>query len=303
MKKKIIYPSLIAVTFLIFLINNLQSQTPFTTRETAKTIGKKHLEASLFLPLRYGIGKKTELYTKPIVIWKLPHIGIKQNWFSKNQSRNGTSFKDKAWYISTVHSFNYPTMLLKFEEKYRIKNFIKSDSKPIPHIFSFKNELRISTILKSRSSCDYENYLLTLRLGHQFAIESDKSEIKPIKEHIFYRETAIYHDTAVWYVGLDLNTHLTNRINWLIDLDFYSIGYKINDWSIEHKGMIYWLMGRKKRIRAFVGYKLIYGTIHSETSFKFYPLFDIQYLFRSKKHEEGLFEPGIYEPYDDRKRR
>ncbi len=277
----------------------LSAQMPFQTRETAKTLPHKHFEISVIQPTRYGVGKKTELMANPFIIWKHPNLGVKHLWYHKKPAKSDKFLSSRGIYFSTLHTANYPTMSLKFIQNRNIRNYIPAYSE-IPQIIALKNELRISTLLKRSTSCEPSNFVITYRLGIQNAFEFGNNTFVPINQYILYRETEIYKDTFIWYTGFDIDGRITNKINFIADLDFYAANFKVNDWSVEHKAFIYWNAGRKKRLLFDLGYKVAIGSLNNKLRFFIFPVFDVLFLFKPGGRQKGLFENGVYDPYEDR---
>ena len=278
MFQKIIRPSLI----LIFIFSHLQLSAQFElwTVGTGKTIHEGNLEVSIFRPARYGITRTLEVSAHPLAFFVLPHAQVKKNWYDREIS------------VATIHGLNYPTIFLNIVRKRNNENLIPIDS-VVPQLFAFKNEVIVSKMLKEATSCEAGNYLLSLKLGFQFALKFGNSTLPYIEKPIIFQRTSIYHDKLLWYVGADLDAHLNSFINYSVDVDFLSIGFDIEDWAIEHKGMIMWKFTNS--LMALIGYKISYGTYHGNPGIGIYPMADISwtYKFKLKKEKQlNLFQNG-----------
>jgi hypothetical protein len=269
------------VCFLFFLICPLSvhSQMELLTVGTAKTIPHGFLEISLFRPARYGLTKTLELSAQPLIFPIFPNAQIKKNWY------------DKKFSIATVHGINYPTWLLNMVRKRDRKDLIPRDSL-VPQLFVFKNEVIGSTMLKKATSCEAANYFLSVKLGTQFALKFKKSTLPDIEKPVIYPRTSVYHNTLLWYVGVDLDAHLNEFINYCVDIDFLSVGLKIDDWAIEHKGML--MMKLTKSLMVLAGYKVSYGTMPSGNKFGIYPMVDISWTYEFKKVKAKQLD--LYDP-------
>ena len=255
---------------LILIINsslNLFSQLKLWTVGTAKTITEGRLEINAFRHSRYGLTKSIELSTQPFSFLFLPNIQLKKTWYDKSIS------------VATVHGLNYPTMFLNFTRKRNRNDLIPIDS-IVPNLFVIKNEVIVSKMLKKASSCEAENYLLSLKLGVQFALKFGESTLPIIEKPIIYQRTSVYHDKLLWYVGADLDGHLNDFLNFSTDIDFLSVGKGIDDFAIEHKGLI--LMGLTNSLTATAGYKISYGSYPSGNKFFICPLIDISWTYNFK---------------------
>ncbi len=270
--------------FIIFLFQ-VQSfaQMEFWTVGTGKTIPEKKLEVSLFRPARYGLTKTLEISAQPWAFFVLPNGQVKKNWYDRKIS------------IASVHGLNYPTMFLNMVRKRDNEDYIPEEVK-VPQLFVIKNEVIASKMLQEGGgTCERpENYLLSLKLGVQFALNFGESTLTHIYKPIIYHRTEVYHKKVLWYVGADLDAHLNGFINYSVDVDFLSVGF-IDDWAIEHKGLV--MTKITSSLMVAVGYKLSYGTYQEGrgAGFGIYPLADISWTYRFKKRKEkqlNLFKDG-----------
>ena len=269
----------IFIIFLILLISFPSSaQLEIWTVGTAKTIYKGYLEVSLFRPARYGITKSLEVSAQPFVFPIFPNAQLKKNWY------------DKEIAIATVHGVNYPTIALNLQRKRNKADWIPIDS-VVPQLIVIKNEVIVSKMLKPATSCDAPNYNLSLKAGIQFALKYKKSTLPLIEKPIIYQRTSVYHDQILWYVGADLDAHLNEVINYSVDIDFLSVGMGIDDWAVEHKGLL--MMKITKSLLVVAGYKVSFGTYPDKNRFGIYPLADISWTYKFKdvkKNELDLFK-------------
>ncbi len=245
---------------------------------TAKTIPKGFLEVSVFRPARYGLTKTLEVSAQPIAFFVIPNAQIKKNWY------------DKKFSIATVHGINYPTFLLKIASNHR--EDIVPHNTTVPQLFVFKNEVIGSIMLKEKTSCEAANNFLSVKIGTQFALKFGKSTLPDIEKPVLYPRTSVYQDTLLWYVGVDLDAHLNEFINYSVDADFLSVGLTIGDWAIEHKGIL--MMKLTNSLMVLAGYKLSYGTMPNGSKFGIYPMADISwtYVFKKAKGKQlDLFDP------------
>jgi len=246
---------------------------------TAKTIPQGHLEISILRPARYGLTKSIELSAQPIIFPVFPNAQLKKNWY------------DGKFSIASVHGINYPSLFLKLAKRDKPDAIIPRDS-VVPQLFMIKNEIIGSIMLKERTSCEAANYFLSVKIGTQFALKFGESTLPNIEKPILYPRTSIYHDTLLWYVGVDLDAHLNEMINYSVDIDFLSVGLKIGDWAIEHKGIL--MLKLTNSLVAMAGYKISYGTMPSKNKFGIYPIADISWTYRFKtvkSKQLDLFDP------------
>ncbi len=273
---------LIAVFLFSLSSLGLLAQYEIWTVGTASTIPEGHLDVSVFRPARYGISKTLEVSAQPFIFPILPNGQVKKTWYKKE------------FVFATVHGINYPSMFLNMVRKRDNPELIPIDS-VVPQFFTIKNEVIVSKILKKASTCEAENFVLSLKLGIQFAFQFGENTLPQIEKPIIYPRTYIYHKEILWYVGADIDGHLNSFINFSADLDFLSIGLGIDDFAIEHKGLL--VMPLTESLMILGGYKISYGTYPSGSNFAIYPMLDLswKYIFKYRKaKQKGLFEDKMF---------
>lgn len=288
MKKLLIF------ALLFFVTGFVKSQIPFQSRPTAFTIDKREFEISLFSPTRYGVGKKTEVFSSIFADWKLPNAGVKHLWYKKPSKNDNGFFRERDIFFGTVHNIDYPTMLFKSIQDHK-PDYI-SDTCTVPNVITLRNELRVSFLLKKRTSCNPSNFLFTLRTGikNSFKIKKDAT-MPPVDKMIWYRETVVCLDTIVWFAGVDLDFHIGDYFNMLVDCDFYSVDWGVKDFSVENKIFLYAYFGMRRRVMIEAGVKFAYGTIYSENKFLALPMIDFSYFWKlKKKRDRGLFPENMF---------
>lgn len=262
--------------FLFFLNISLSfGQKNIWTVGTAKTLPKKQFDLPIFQPCRYGLTETLEISTHPILFFIQPNIALKKQWF-----------KWKDIIFSTKHGFHYPTFMFSVLKETDTNGKLP-DTTQIPNIFAFRNEILMSRFLVSPTTCTPANYLLTLKIGHQFAIEKGSSTLPSFDETLLYRRTSIYlPDSSFWYIGLDLDWNYSKKKSFSADLDYFSIG---DFYELQHKFLI--IFHRKKNFSIIAGYQLTYGDYPDGNGFFLMPLVDFMWKFnRPKKREKGLFK-------------
>ena len=271
---------------IIFLFSvssiSLSAQYEIWTVGTASTIPEGHLDVSVFRPARYGISKTFEVSAQPFIFPILPNGQVKKTWYKKE------------FVFASVHGINYPTMFLNILRKRDKADYIPIDS-IVPQLFAIKNEVIVSKILKKATTCEAENFLLSLKLGIQFAFQFGDNTLPQIEKPIIYPRSYIYHKEILWYVGADLDGHLNSFINFSADVDFLSMGLGINDFAIEHKGML--MIALTEKLMILGGYKLSYGSYPSSVKFGIYPMIDLswKYIFKYRKaKQKDLFEEKMF---------
>lgn len=277
---------LILMILLAACVLPLEAQVPFQSRPTACNIPKNNFEISLLSPSRYGVGKKTELFSTIFTDWKLPNLGVKQLWYVKPKKDDHGFFRSRDIYFGTVHNLDYPQMFFKQVQKTK-PDFI-SPEYIVPQVITMRNEARMSLFLKRKTLCDPANFLFTLRAGvkNSFKLKKDATMPPVDRSTLWYRETVVCLDTIVWFVGADLDIHITGRLNLLVDADFYSVDWNVKDCSGENKVFLYGYLGNKRSFMLEGGVKLMYGTVYSKFKFMALPMVDLSYFFQIKGRQK-----------------
>ncbi len=260
---------------LLFLPLSATAQIELWTVGTAKTIPANKLEISIFRPARFGITKSIEVSAQPWAMIHCPNAQLKKNWLDR-----------KKISIATVHALNLPKGALNALRKRDKEGYIPKDS-IVPGILTIRNEVIFSTILKPKTTCAPENYLLSLKIGYHFASTWGKSTLPHIEKPIFYPRTEIYHDKSLFNVGLDLDARFNHFINYCIDVDYFHIkGEEVKDWALEHKGIV--MMKLTSSVMVLAGYKLAYTTVDDEDEAKLaaYPFVDISWVYKFRKKKK-----------------
>lgn len=285
---------IILILVLMAAVSAVKAQAPFQSRPTAYTVDNKTFEFALFAPSRYGFCKNTEVFSSVLADWKLPNIGIKRLWYVKPEKRDNGFFRSRRIYFGTLHNFDLPKMF--FEAVQDKKPKLIADTCVVPNVLTMKNEMRVTMLLKNKTSCDAGNFLLTVRAGlkNSFKLSKDAT-MPPVNKALWYRETVVCLDTIVWFVGADLDIHFNDRLNILVDADFYSVDWGVKAWSGENKVFFYGYCGQNRRILAQAGFKVAYGTVFGDFKTLLLPMIDISYFFVPRKsRDKGLFDKKMF---------
>jgi len=278
---------------LLFISITTFSQNRLWTTGTARTIPKGDVHLSMFYFSKYGVTQYFEIQSKPLWWIKYPNINGKFTWYYHKGQVHKNFLRSRDYLIGSIHGFNYPTWALRTAQRKGYVGGIIPPEAIIPSIFAFRNEILFTTIIKKRKTCYNSNFLVTLKLGHKFALKTGEATLPYFDNALYNRESAIYRDLSLYYTGIDFDAKLSYGLNYTVDLDFYSVGINTDNWSVEHKGLIYWKMGNRERVRIVVGYKLAYSN-YTTMKGSISPFVDFTYMFhpRSNKHSQ-LFQKRV----------
>jgi len=218
----------IAMSILIILVvvNSLsaENRNESTLRNwssgTAYLLPPGRWEVGLFQSLRYGFSESLEFSTHPLVCILMPNLSV--SWSHK---------PIKGFIFSTRHHIYYPTPLLRTISREGTGGIISPEFH-IPHMILLYNEVILSRHLST-------NYLITGKFGLSLAIKSGELDKRTTIDLplVFPRLNVFYHDYG-FRSGFDLLGKLSNRWNYVVDMDFFYYPKADHDFAFEHKGLI-----------------------------------------------------------------
>ena len=253
---------LLSVSLCNFLNAQFKSESNSTiswSAGTAQILPEGRIETGVFQPLRYGYNNSLELSLHPLLFFIMPNLNAK--WFHTNQD---------GFIISSEHGFLYPTYLLRTIARKGEFGIISPEFK-IPQMFSMYNGIIVSKSIFSK-------HLLTLKAGFDFSLK----EFKPDKRTtidlplVFSRLQVFYNNYDLLF-GLDLEGKLYERWKYLIDADVFVFPGAQENFSFEHKGMLYW--NKSEGFQFCLGYKLVFGEYPFGNQWHLLPLIDVSFAW------------------------
>lgn len=264
-------------------ITAISQNYPLWSQGNARLEPHKDFTKSFFLPLKYTIIPKLELSAYPLAMVYYPNIGIKKFWVET---------KERNFLITSKHRFTYPTPLQKKIKPFDLPGIFPVAEEPAS-MFVLQNELLISKWLRDKSSCEFANYLLTWRLGFRKAFGKGAANLHTIDHPILFNRTYPSQNKWQWYSGIDLDAHITSTIDFAIDADFYSAGLAVDNYSLQHKGLI--LIHLNKNWKIAGGYKMVYDNYRPDKEFNVFPLLDLMLHFSLPKGAQlELFQKNLF---------
>ena len=244
----------IALLILLFSSNIYSQQTTIWTIGSARTVPKGSAEFGIIHPLQVGITETLELSTQHLLGLSLaPNVSIKKLWWVGDIM------------IATQHRYNMPTLLLRAMGDLDRFSYIPDSSK-IPYIFSIGNDILMTAAIGPET-------ILSWKIGGDFALKTGEDDLPPIYQPFLYPRTATYQKKFVWNAGVDIDGNIYKNFNYSADIDFYSVGLRVDDWALEHKG--YFIYNHSIKFAALVGYKMSYGSYPLGNRFYIAPVVDL----------------------------
>ena len=218
-------------------------------------------ESGIFQPFRYGINRKTELFTHVLMLPFIPEAGVK---LSHDVSSD--------FIIASEHSISVPTPFLKIVSRKGIGGLI-SPEYDFPFILSVTNSVLVSRNLTN-------SMLATAKAGFVFALRSSKPDPQStIDIPVFYPRMAHYYEGASFRFAAAVKGNLGAR--WMYEESFqaFFITRPTDNFFFENTGTLMWALGKSLRIKG--GYILTYGEYpYGNPKWQLWPTFDL--LFGSR---------------------
>ena len=246
-------------------------QTTIWTIGSARTVPKGSAEFGIVHPLQVGLTNTLEFSTQPLLSLGLaPNFALKKLWWVGDIM------------IATQHRYNMPTSLLRAMGDIEKRFTYIPDSLEIPYLFGIGNDILISAAVGPET-------ILSFKLGGDFGLSFRGDSLPQIYQPFLYPRTAIYHNMFVWNIGADIDGNIYKNFNYSADVDFYSIGLKVDDWALEHKG--YFIYNHSIKFAALVGYKMSYGSYPLGNRFYIAPVVDLVFKINPPKPKPV---PGLW---------
>jgi len=236
-------------------------QITIWTIGAARTVPKGSVEFGILHPVQVGVTETLEFSSQPLMGLSLaPNFNIKNRWYTGNIM------------FATQHRYTMPTLLLRAMGDTGRFDFLPDTSK-IPYIFTFGNDLLFTVSLGPET-------IFTWKIGGDFALKTGENSLPEIHKPFLYPRTAVYFNKFVWNLGADIDGNIYKNFNYSADIDFYSVGLRVDDWAIEHKG--YFIYNHSVKFAALAGYKTSYGTYPEGRRFFIAPAFDLIFKINAK---------------------
>lgn len=250
--------SIISVLIGVFLVMNVGlSQEKALVDSKVSVLAKGQKDLPLFGVKKMGIGNNMELQLHPLFFFLDPHIGLKKYWGDRG-----------GWHLSSRHTLNYPTLLLKMMSREGTGGVLPNTS-VIPQIISTQNEILATQTIGNQ-------FYLAASLGVELAITFGEANFPTIDLPFVYRRTAVYHDHILPYVGVEFGGQLSQKIDFEVILNIYKF---INDnagFTVEDKAVLFWKKSPNFGIKA--GVASVLGKYPFGYDFRWIPLLDFVWM-------------------------
>ena len=218
-------------------------------------------ESGLFLPFRYGINQKIELYTNVLMLPLIPGMGVKIAHGTKG-----------GFDVASEHSLSVPTPFLNFISRKGIGGFISPE-----YDFSFLLSVHNALIVSKQVA---PKMLISAKAGFDFDIRTEKPDPQStIDLPVFYSRMAHYYDGATIRLGGTLKGSMGEKWFYEEGVQVFIVTRPENNFFFENTGTIMWAIGGSWRLRG--GYIIAYGKYPYETpKWQLWPTLDV--VFGSK---------------------
>lgn len=245
----------ILISILIFFTCiSLYSQITIWTIGTARTVPKGSAEFGIIHPLQVGLSETLEVSTQPVLgLGLAPNVMVKKLWWVGDIM------------IATQHRYNMPTLLFRAMGDMERFPYIP-DTSAIPYLFGIGNDILVTANLGPET-------IFTWKIGGDFGFKAGENSMPEIHQPFLYPRTAIFFNKFVWNFGMDIDGNIYKKFNYSADVDFYSVGLKVDDWALEHKG--YFIYNHSVKFAALAGYNISYGKYPAGRRFYIVPVIDL----------------------------
>lgn len=247
---------------------------------TAGIIAPDAAEISLFNSTRIGFSKKTELLFKIAEEPILPNFGLKHLWWNSRHLA-----------LATEHTLYYTYPGLKLLQNTGFKDLVP-DSVKIGQGLAMRHELLMSWLMNPQTEgcpSPASERILTLRLGTEFYIGFNKTELKPFDYiHTLYH-TQLLKKKVLYWGGLQFNSYLGNRFHYSVNSLFYNVDFRKNHAIEANLRMTYYVA---RRFGISISGKGAYISFDGNTKLTGLPLLDLTYLVNPGRTtiKHGLFK-------------
>ncbi len=229
---------------------------------TARTLPAGQQEFGILHPFQIGASNRLEVSAQPLLgLTLIPNISFKYQWYNE------------GWMITSRHAYSMPTMLLRTIRETGWKDMIP-DTLEVPYVFDFRNEVLVTRQLA-------REMLITGRIGFEFSLKASGDSLPELNQPLIFLRSTTLNNRPLLYIGIQYDTRIYRQFNGMADLAFYSSGFGLKDWAIEHKGYFIW--NRSLKFAALIGYKMSYGSYPTGNRFFIIPVADLIWKLNVKR--------------------
>ncbi len=232
----------------------------FLFSNSAYTLPARRGGFSLLHTSRYAVSKRVELGFHPIAMFLSPDIEVK--W---------KQIETDGYTLSSFHSVNYPSMLLRTVQISGAGGFISPEFE-IPDMFAFQNGVLLSTAFNNR-------HFLTGKALFEFALNTSKLDARTTVDlPILFPRSAVYYEGYGFIAGASMEGKLIGRFSYLASTDVYLFPSSRLDFFNENTLCLVWRTGKKFMLLA--GGELTYGDYPFGPQWHLLPVLDFRWFLR-----------------------
>ncbi|MFH1212699.1 MAG: hypothetical protein V1681_01295 [Candidatus Neomarinimicrobiota bacterium] len=242
----------------------LNAQNNNWARETAVLTTPGRIEKGLFEPLYYGLSDQFELSSYVLADVLIPNLSLK---WAHPMSNSFT--------LVSVHSFNFPTPLLRVLARKGIGGIISPEFS-IPPMIGLYNGVILSKSMPA-------NQIISLKAGIDLGLKGGKLDDRTTIDLplVYPRLMPFYHGYGV-RMGADYRKQIGPKMSLLLDYDVFMFPGANDGFAFENKALLFW--HPSDRTQFSIGYKLVYGQYPFGSQWHLLcPVFDIQRAWQIKK--------------------
>lgn len=252
MKLKIILSLIIIST-----ISISNAQTLKWSDNSADVLEQGRKEVGIFAPFKMGLKNNSEIAVHPILFFVIPNVSYKKQWKANDSYR-----------FTSVHTFTYPTLLLKMFSRNGAGGILPATS-TIPQLFKLNNTALLSI--------NKFNQKFTFSAGADLCLSAGTSDFTYIEWHIVYPRTYSLNNFLTPHAGIDITGSIYKNFVYEYKFNSFYLTQSYKGIIIENQLKIAWRKSDKFAVKA--------GAVHSYGTFPFgkdgglFPMFDLMFGF------------------------
>ncbi len=248
----------IFLTFIIISTISLsRAQTVNFSDNSADVLEQGRKEIGVFAPFKMGLKNNSELAVHPVLFFVIPNVSYKKQWKTFGNFR-----------FASVHTFTYPTLLLKMLSRNGAGGILPATS-IVPQLFKLDNTALITI--------DKFNQKFTFGAGVDLCLSAGDSDFPYIEWHIVYPRTYSLNNIFTPHVNFDVTGKLYKKFIYEYKFNAFFLTQTDKGSVLENQLKITWQKSDKFAVKAGVVYS--YGTFPFGKDGSLYPMFDLMFGF------------------------
>jgi len=248
---------IILTVIIISTISISQAQTLKWSDNSADVLEQGKKEIGIFAPFKMGLKNNSEIGVHPILFFVIPNVSYKKQWKANDN-----------YHFASVHTFTYPTFLLKILSRNGVGGILPATS-TIPQLFKLDNTALL-TINKF-------NQKFTFSAGLDLCLSVGTSDFQYIEWHIVYPRTYSLNNLFTPHAGIDVIGNIYKKFVYEYKFNSFFLTQVDKGIIFENQLKISWQKSDNFAVKVGVVYS--YGTFPFGKDGELFPMFDLMFGF------------------------